>query len=115
MVPAEEVYELEAIVAHKKEHGKYYYKIRWKGYGPEDDTWEPSDNIHNTVSIANYWERLGQTPTQQHLHKTDSHANGTIKRYLTQRNESQCPKFQNKTNVLEDIINLSKTAEPGGR
>jgi hypothetical protein len=29
----------------KFERGKMYYKIRWKGYGPNDDTWEPSDNV----------------------------------------------------------------------
>lgn len=32
--------EVEKILECKVRHGKVMYRIRWKGYGPADDTWE---------------------------------------------------------------------------
>ena len=43
----EREYEVEAIVAQKKRKGKTFYKVHWKGFGPEDDTWEPSEALVN--------------------------------------------------------------------
>nr|XP_043636001.1 DNA (cytosine-5)-methyltransferase 1-like [Erigeron canadensis] len=47
----EEVYEVEKILSimygDPKENGNpgLYFKIRWKSYGPESDTWEPADGL----------------------------------------------------------------------
>ncbi|KAJ8652000.1 hypothetical protein O0I10_012395 [Lichtheimia ornata] len=60
IMPADDVYEVDFIAAHKKEpHGSYLYKVRWKGYTAEDDTWEPYDHFNSTEVITSYWERLG--------------------------------------------------------
>lgn len=33
IIPCDELYEVQAIVAHREvAHGKYEYKVRWKGY-----------------------------------------------------------------------------------
>jgi hypothetical protein len=37
-INTEDVYVVEAIVAHRKAKGKYEYKVRWKGYSPEHDS-----------------------------------------------------------------------------
>lgn len=39
------VYAAEKVVAKKKSGGKMLYKVRWCGYGPADDTWEPFENL----------------------------------------------------------------------
>jgi hypothetical protein len=36
---------IELGMGHKVIDGKHYYYIHWKGY-PEDDTWEPEENIN---------------------------------------------------------------------
>uniref|UniRef100_A0A915N9A3 Chromo domain-containing protein n=1 Tax=Meloidogyne javanica TaxID=6303 RepID=A0A915N9A3_MELJA len=41
----ERVFEVESINGHKKVHGKDYWLVRWSGYGPEHDTWEPNSNL----------------------------------------------------------------------
>lgn len=40
-------YEIEAIVGHRKLGNKLQYLIRWAGYTPEDDTWEPIENLQS--------------------------------------------------------------------
>lgn len=54
----EEYWEIEKIVgrlgARTKKNGKF--RVRWKGYPPEDDTWEPEADIRLTASDAlNDW------------------------------------------------------------
>ncbi|XP_047939640.1 DNA (cytosine-5)-methyltransferase CMT3-like [Salvia hispanica] len=46
-----EVYEVEEILAvcygdpNEKNSPELHFKIRWKGYGPDHDTWEPLDGL----------------------------------------------------------------------
>jgi hypothetical protein len=52
-----EYYEIEQILDHRTYYGKKQYLVRWKGYGPEDDSWEPIANVHNE-DIDDYNETL---------------------------------------------------------
>lgn len=53
-----EEFEVEKIIGErKKKIGKGYqiqYKIRWKGYGPENDTWEPLKNLSCPEKLFEY-------------------------------------------------------------
>ena len=39
----DDVYEVQEVLDEDAAAGKFL--IRWAGYGPEDDTWEPEDNV----------------------------------------------------------------------
>lgn len=55
----EEEYEVEDIVDHQRERGgKMVYRIRWKNYGPDDDTWEPEGTLSCPEIIRRYKARL---------------------------------------------------------
>nr|XP_034971020.1 M-phase phosphoprotein 8 isoform X2 [Zootoca vivipara] len=47
----EDVYEVEKILDVKTEDGKILYKVRWKGYSPDDDTWEPEEHLEDCREV----------------------------------------------------------------
>ena len=47
--PEKDTYVLEKIVEHRTDRrsGKIQWRCRWKGYGPEEDTWQfAEDFVH---------------------------------------------------------------------
>ena len=58
----EDVYVVDGIVAHRKVKGKYEYKVRWKGYTSDHDTWEPTNSFTSQKTITEYWQRIGAAP-----------------------------------------------------
>ncbi|XP_015987213.2 M-phase phosphoprotein 8 [Rousettus aegyptiacus] len=47
----EDVFEVEKILDVKTEGGKVLYKVRWKGYTSDDDTWEPEVHLEDCKEV----------------------------------------------------------------
>ncbi|KAM5288397.1 M-phase phosphoprotein 8 [Ctenodactylus gundi] len=47
----EDVFEVEKILDMKTEAGRILYKVRWKGYTSDDDTWEPEVHLEDCKEV----------------------------------------------------------------
>ena len=55
------VYEVEQIILHRdvrinRHRSKREYLIKWLGFGPEHNSWEPETNLNCDELITEYWE-----------------------------------------------------------
>ena len=59
LIGGEEEYEVESIRSHRYfgRNKKLQFLIRWKGYAPSDDTWEPADSVHAPDLVKEYKQR----------------------------------------------------------
>ena len=44
-----ESYVVEKIIKMKKSQGKNYYLVKWAGYPPSDNSWEPEENLNGAA------------------------------------------------------------------
>ncbi len=61
----EEEYEVERILDHRTagRSRRLEFLVRWSGYGPEHDRWEPQDNLENCpLRLQEYWDFVGRRP-----------------------------------------------------
>ena len=55
----DDIYEPEALVDERVgQRGRPEYRVRWKGYGAAEDTWEPREHLLvGTEQLLRDWER----------------------------------------------------------
>lgn len=84
----EDIYEFDAIVDHKGKHHDRLYKVRWKNYSPDHDSWIPLKNFTDPQAVTTYWKRTkGSVPKEETL---------ALKKMFN-ANTSDLPEFKTKT------------------
>ncbi|KAF8751633.1 hypothetical protein RHS01_08618, partial [Rhizoctonia solani] len=56
-VDGEEEYKVEGITDMEKRGKKWFFRVKWKGYGSEENTWEPRENLRNAEKILKKFEK----------------------------------------------------------
>ncbi|QRW23228.1 Retrotransposable element Tf2 protein [Rhizoctonia solani] len=56
-VDGEEEYKVEGITDMEERNGKWFFRVKWKGYGSEENTWEPRENLKNAEKILENLKR----------------------------------------------------------
>ena len=47
-------YVVEDIIDHRIEHGGLIFRVRWRDYGPGDDSWLPLRELRDVVALRAY-------------------------------------------------------------
>ena len=63
--PAQEEYEVEKIIAERRTKKGVEYLIRWAGYSPLYDTWEPKRALKNAPEVISKWKRTSEGERQE--------------------------------------------------
>ncbi|XP_070151400.1 chromobox protein homolog 5 [Polyergus mexicanus] len=59
-------FEVEKIIEVRfKKNGMKEFLIRWKGFSPADDTWEPEKNLNCSELIAKFMQKVEKAKTQE--------------------------------------------------
>jgi hypothetical protein len=53
-------YEVDDVLDQRGSGRSVRYLVRWKGYGPEDDTWEPAENLANAKDMLRRFKARGR-------------------------------------------------------
>jgi hypothetical protein len=61
-------HEVKSIISHREDRDGIRYLVHWKGYSPEDSTWERAENCKNaTAAVQDYHDRVTRMTTY-HAH-----------------------------------------------
>ncbi|QRW19815.1 Retrotransposable element Tf2 protein [Rhizoctonia solani] len=58
IIEGEEEYKVEQIIDSKRQKGKWFYLIKWKGYGAEDNSWEPEELLEHSQEEIQCFNKL---------------------------------------------------------
>ena len=51
--------DADEILTGMKKDGKMFFRVRWVGYGSDDDRDEPEENVQNTIAMMQ-WQDTGR-------------------------------------------------------
>lgn len=86
VVDGQEEHEVEEILDSRSYHGKLQYRIRWKGYGPTDDTWEHAQEVENSPELIEaFHQKYPSKPTLAASTPTSSKPRSKRRTVLTKR------------------------------
>jgi hypothetical protein len=63
---------VQEILAERRNRTRTEYLVRWEGYGPEDDTWEPPENLSNAKGALRKFKARGRATKGGEYHVTAS-------------------------------------------
>ncbi|KAF8748061.1 hypothetical protein RHS01_11080 [Rhizoctonia solani] len=55
-IDGEEEYKVKGITDGEEQNGRWFFRVKWKGYGSEENTWEPWENLKNAKKILKKYE-----------------------------------------------------------
>lgn len=95
-----EIYEVERILDMKYVRGKKKFLVRWKGYGEDEDSWEPEENLGGACEVL-----------QAYLKEHDKEKPKSQKAKATPKSTSRPPPKRSQSNVRAQLTILSQSTK----
>ncbi|XP_066497221.1 M-phase phosphoprotein 8 isoform X2 [Hoplias malabaricus] len=103
----EDVYEVERIIDMRVEDGEVLYRVRWKNYTSDDDTWEPKAHLEDCSEVLLAYERA----LAEKKNKKDSSMLPMKSDLFDANSESDSDKDQSKESPVKKKKKKKKHAE----
>jgi hypothetical protein len=77
MSEIEDFFDVEEILDKKynAREGKNYYLVKWEGYPPEQNTWEPEENLETIPDLVDEFEKKYQKKLRQNKKQREEKLN----------------------------------------
>ncbi|EDV92460.1 M-phase phosphoprotein 8 [Drosophila grimshawi] len=103
-------FEVEAIVGHKTKNGESFFLVHWKGYGKDDDSWEPEADLNCNDLIEEYLKKTNPKKGTGAIKKSPAGVNVGRGRKLNKKIVSD----PEKEWAVERIVDFVDDDEQGG-
>ncbi|XP_041980209.1 histone-lysine N-methyltransferase SUV39H2-like isoform X1 [Aricia agestis] len=110
---------IEKILDFKFDSGREYFFVKWQGYGEEDNTWEPVENLDNCPDIlksflmneeVRHCEKL--TQIKEEISFDNLLSNKNLVKRLQEVEETECPLLKMQLTVkLLSMLHLQEKDE----
>jgi len=102
-----EYWEVDKILDRKidySDHRRVKYLVSWKGFGPDNNTWEPIDNLETVLDdVAEFEEKLKQQKKAAKQSKAPAKSQPRAKKVSTAK-----PKKGFETKIEENPMNIEQ-------